>query len=63
MPKTRNGTGTGFYDNDDVLIFKKDDRLDKGEEHQIWYGQDFQNTFESNNDGEHCVNVDVLCLI
>lgn len=41
MPKTRNGTGTGFYDNDDVLIFKKDDRLDKGEEHQIWYGQDF----------------------
>lgn len=66
LPKTITAYGRfgldGFKMNDDVLIFKKDGKLDKGEELQVWYGEDFMKFSESDNGGIHCINVDVSCL-
>ena len=68
FPKKATLDHSGFYrisgfGIDDDLIFAKSNSLNVNEEYQIWHGQDCKDTSEENNDGKHCVDVDISCLI
>ena len=56
----------GFTYNDDLLIFNhkfKAMNVVENEVFQIWYGEDLKDRYESDNEGKHCVDVDISCLI
>ena len=54
----------GFEVTDNLIFFNNFPaiKVEKGEEFRVWYGYDFVN-YQHNNDGSHCVNVDVSCLV
>lgn len=54
----------GFMPDDDVLILKKKANFTAGNQLQIWYSEDWiGGKGEEDNEGRHCIEVDVSCLI
>ena len=50
----------GFGLGDDVVILKN---LTAGEKVNIHYGADWTDFWEANNEGIHCINVEISCLL